>query len=139
MTACVIITYRLNLVITIHCMVFCLGAGSYQVHVGLFHFFHFYSNYLLTLHICKKSNYYNTCFVPYSGKVSHGANFRAFCGWVGYRVNKNSESLTEKERNLKPQKILLEVVLAKARKFAPATISHYMVSVSCLLTVTALI
>ena len=31
--------------------------------------------------------------IPYSGKFSHGANFRAFPGWVDYRENKNSESL----------------------------------------------
>ena len=30
------------------------------------------------------------CLIPYSGKVSHGANSR---GWVGYRENQNIESL----------------------------------------------
>ena len=34
----------------------------------------------------------NHVIVPYSGKVSHGANFRAFLGSVGYSETKNSES-----------------------------------------------
>ena len=34
---------------------------------------------------------------------------------------------TEKVQKLKPRKFLLEVILVKARKFAPANISHYSV------------
>ena len=74
--------------------------------------------------------------IPCSGKVSHGANFLAFRGWVGYRENTNSESLNvrtctlcglnaEKAQKLKPQKYLLEVILAKVQKFAPVKISRY--------------
>ena len=84
----------------------------------------------------KTADKVSTDDIPYSRKFSHGAKFCAFRGWVGYHENKNSESLnvhttcglnTEKARKLKPRKFLLELILAKARKFAPAKISRYTV------------
>ena len=67
--------------------------------------------------------------IPYRGKVSHGANFIAFRRWVGCRENTNSEGLNVRTlcglNAEKARKFLLEVILAKARKFAPVKISHY--------------
>ena len=74
--------------------------------------------------------------IPYSGKFSHGAKFRTFRGWVGYRENKNCESLnvlilcvvsTQRRHEIKTTIISTEVILAKARKFAPEKISRYTV------------
>ena len=61
--------------------------------------------------------------LPYSGKFLHGAKFRTFRGWVGYRENKNRKSLnvrttcglnTEMARKLKPRTFFLEAILANA-------------------------
>ena len=66
-------------------------------------------------------------------------NFALFAdGLYSYHEKKNRESLnvrttcglnTEKARKLKPRQFLLETILAKARKFAPAKIFRYTVYV----------
>ena len=70
----------------------------------------FYTNMLILENVRSRSLIFTfsleiSSIVAFRGKVSHGANFRTFRGWVGYHENKNSESCTSCGLNAEVQKL----------------------------------